>query len=289
MAQLSDILAIENLPAMPSAMARAVPLLLDPDSDLADLEQVIRQDEAMTSAVLRLANSARYGAPGQQFDLRRSMARLGRDPLRRCILEQHVCSVAGGDNPAFGLNRGALWRSALAGALAAEHLAIEHKFDQPSLAFLCGLLRDIGKLALDSFYGSSYLSLLDQRSGTGATFVEQEHRSLGFDHATVGAELVRRWNFPDRVAFAIEHHHAPPKLDENHDDLCDLVHTADTICLWAGIGTGVDGLEYRLSQHVREGLGIDRRSAERLIATVWQKLCEAEASMHGPSDQGAAA
>ncbi|CAK9069470.1 Cyclic di-GMP phosphodiesterase response regulator RpfG, partial [Durusdinium trenchii] len=147
-----------------------------------------------------------------------------------------------------------------------------HKFDQPSLAFLCGLLRDIGKLALDSFYGSSYLSLLDQRSGTGATFVEQEHRSLGFDHATVGAELVRRWNFPDRVAFAIEHHHAPPKLDENHDDLCDLVHTADTICLWAGIGTGVDGLEYRLSQHVREGLGIDRRSAERLIATVWQKL-----------------
>jgi len=289
MAKLSDVLAIDNLPAMPSAMARAVPLLLDPDVDLAELEQVICQDEAMTSAVLRLANSARYGAPGQQFDLRRSIARLGREPLRRCVFEQHVCSVAGGDNLAFGLGRGALWRSALAGAMAAEHLAAEHGFEQRSLAYLCGLLRDIGKLALDSFYGSSYLAAIEPQPEANRTFVEQERRSLGFDHAKIGAELVRRWNFPERVALAIEHHHAPPPPGEGHDTLFDVVHAADTICLWAGIGTGLDGLEYRLSQHVRERLSLDRHSAEQLIATVWHKLCEAEATMRGPGDQGVAA
>jgi putative nucleotidyltransferase with HDIG domain len=289
MADLSTILAIENLPAMPASMARAMPLLLDPDSNLADLEAIIRQDEAMASAVLRLANSARYGAPGQQFDLRRSMARLGRDPLRRCLLEQHVCSVAGGDNPAYGLARGAMWRSALAGAIAAEVLAAEHKFEQPSLAFVCALLRDIGKLALDSYYGSGYLAQLAPAARAGQTFVEQERRSLGFDHAQVGAALARQWNLPERVALAIEHHHAPPPPGEGHDRLFDVVHAADTICLWAGIGTGVDGLEYRLAEHVREGLRLDRHSVERLIAVVWQKLCEAEAGAQGPQDQGAAA
>lgn len=294
MAGMNDILSMDRLPAMPAALAQAIPLLLDPNSELGALEKVIRQDQTLTAAVLRLANSALHGSPGKHFDLRRAMARLGRDKLRRCLLEQQVSGVVAGENAAFGLERGALWRSSLAGAIAAEELAREHGFEDPSLAFLCGLLRDIGKLALNVKFGAEYLPLISSTVHDGCSFTEAEHAALGFDHAQVGAALIRKWHMPERIAGAIEWHHGPPAPGPKHDTLFDIVHAADVIARWAGLGVGVDGLEYRLAEHVRVGLKLDRRSAERDIALVWNKLAEAEESLSQPAppldrQQGAAA
>ncbi len=289
MAGLNDVLSLDNLPALPASMARLIPLLLDPETGWADLERIVRQDEALTAAVLRTANSARYGSPGRHFDLRASMTRLGREALRRCLLEQQVSATVAGENAAFGLQRGALWRSALAGAIAAEELAARHTPAEAPLAFMCALLRDIGKLALNVRYGAGYLSIVSTHAHEGSSFVEVEHDALGFDHAQVGAALARRWRLPERVARAIETHHAPPPPGPAHDPLFDIVHAADMICRWAGLGVGVDGLEYRLAADVREALRLDRRSAEREIALTWEKLRQAEEAMSDTGKQGAAA
>lgn len=294
MASMNDLLSMDALPAMPAALARAIPLLLDPDSELSTLENVIQQDEALTAAVLRLANSALHGTPGKLSNLRQAMARLGRDKLRRCLLEQQVSGVIGGENAAFGLQRGSLWRSSLAGAIAAEELAREHGFEDPSLAFLCGLLRDIGKLALNVKFGAEYLPMISAHARDGRSFTEAERAALGFDHAQIGAALARKWRMPERIAGAIERHHEPPASGPKHDTLFDIVHAADVIARWAGLGVGVDGLEYRLAEHIRVGLKLDRRSAEREIALVWDKLREAEESLNQlaptlPRQQGAAA
>ncbi len=291
MAGMNEILTMDRLPAMPAVLARAIPLLLNPDSESAAIEKVIRQDEAMTAAVLRLANSALHGCSGKHFDLRQSMARLGRDKLRRCLFEQQVSGLVGGENAAFGLQRGAMWRSSLAGAIAAEELAHEHGFDEPSLAFVCGLLRDIGKLALNVKFGDEYLSTISLHTDDGCSFTEAEHSALGFDHAQLGAALARKWRMPERIAAAIEWHHEPPADAQRHDMLFDIVHAADAIARWAGLGVGVDGMEYRLAEHVRTGLKLDRRSAEREIVLVWEKLREAEDSLSlpAPRSQGAAA
>lgn len=289
MANLNDVLVIENLPAMPATMARLMPLLLDPESGWSEIEKVVRQDEALTVSVLRLANSVRYGAPGRQFDLRSSMSRLGRETLWRQALQQQVSGVLSGAVAAMGLRRGEMWRSALGGAIAAEALATEHGTGDAGLAFTCGLLRDIGMLALDAKYGSSYFDMVTSHGFEGCAFVEAEHEALGFDHAQVGAALARRWRLPERVARAIERHHEPPPPGARHDILFDIVHAADTIARWAGLGVGLDGMDYRLAEHVRTGLKLDRHSAEREIVLVWEKLREAEEMAGAESRQGAAA
>lgn len=286
---MNDILVIENLPAMPTTMARLMPLLLDPASEWSEIEKVVRQDEALTVAVLRLANSVRFGAPGRQFDLRSSMSRLGRETLWRRALEQQVSGVLAGAVAAMGLRRGEMWRSALGGAIAAEALAIEHRTGDASLAFTCGLLRDIGMLALDAKFGEGYFAMVTAHGHEGGSFVEAEHEALGFDHAQVGAALARRWRLPERVARAIERHHEPPPPGARHDMLFDIVHAADTISRWAGLGVGLDGMDYRLAEHVRTQLKLDRRSAEREIVLVWEKLREAEESTGVATEQGVAA
>lgn len=290
MASMTDILSMPRLPAMPATLARAIPILLDPASDWAALERIVRQDAALTAAILRLANSAVYGTPGKHFDLRPSMTRLGRDTLRRFLLEQQVSGIVDGENAAFGLQRGALWRSSLGGALAAEELARQHDFNQPSLAFVAALLRDIGKLALNVRYHETYTLLIARHAKLGLSHARSERAALGFDHAQLGAALARKWNLPERVAAAIEFHHEPPPPGPNHDPLFDIVHAADTIARWAGLGVGNDGLDYALAEHVRERLHIDRKSAEADIALVWHQLCSAEESFASVSaPQGAAA
>lgn len=292
MASMNDILSMPRLPAMPATLARAIPILLDPASDWATLERVIRQDAALAASILRLANSALYGTPGRHFELRTSMTRLGRDVLRRLLFEQQVSGIVSGDNAAFGLERGALWRSSLGGALAAEELARQHAFNEPALAFVSALLRDIGKLAINVRFGNSYNALIAKHAKSGLSYAEAERAAIGFDHAQLGAALARKWNLPERIAAAIEFHHEPPPPGSSHDPLFDLVHAADTIARWAGLGVGTDGLEYRLAEHVRTRLHLDRKAAEADIALVWHHLCSAEealAAASSPPSLGAAA
>ena len=56
---------IVSLPSLPSAFIAAVELLSNDDASAASCIAAIERDQALTVRVLRLANSAFYGAPGQ--------------------------------------------------------------------------------------------------------------------------------------------------------------------------------------------------------------------------------
>ena len=64
MGSLNQIkIAIERLPSLPGRGAAILSALLSPEPDLAAVERIVRQDEAMTAAVLKRCNSAAFGMP----------------------------------------------------------------------------------------------------------------------------------------------------------------------------------------------------------------------------------
>ena len=270
---------IDRLPALPSSVVRVTDMLTSGATDLGEIEQIVRHDEALSMAILRQANSARYGRPGRMFDLKQSIVRLGGKVLMKIVLEQQASAMFVRAGAAYGLRRGALWRGALGGALAADQIARTHDFADKDLCFLCGLLRDVGKLVMDMHFGSEYLSLISKHMRPEHTFVECERAAFGFDHAQIGGELAGRWGLPERICKTIRFHHEPPAEAPEHDLLVDIVHAADIICLWAGLAIGYDGLQYKLAPHVREGLGLDRREAELDVSLTWCRLREIEESM----------
>ena len=197
----------------------------------------------------------------------------------KIVLEQQASALFASAGSAYGLRRGAMWRGALGGALAADEIARTHDFADKDLCFLCGLVRDVGKLVMDTHFGSEYLSVISKHVRPELTFVECEQAAFGFDHAQIGAELAGRWGLPERICKTIQFHHEPPVEEPDHDFLIDIVHAADIICLWAGLALGHDGLQYRLAPHVRDGLGLDRREVELDISLTWCRLHEIEESM----------
>lgn len=68
------------------------------------------------------------------------------------------------------------------------------------------LLHDVGKLLL-SRVGGSYRATMDATSATPEARAREERLALGFNHASAGALLVRRWGLPTSLAVAIENHH----------------------------------------------------------------------------------
>lgn len=290
MAGVSELLErVDRLPALPATVLRLIPLLSDDESPLEELRSIVQKDEALSMAVMKLANSAAFGAPGRTFSLKESVVRLGRRRLKALVMEQQTAPMFARAGSSFGLQRGALWRGSLAGAFGAEDFAEGRSDAPPELAFLCALLRDVGKIVLDLHFGAGYVGRVKEELARGLSFVEAERLAVGFDHAELGAALARRWRLPDRVADAIRFHHDPPARAPGHDALFDVVHAADTLCLWAGVSVGGDGLCYRFAEHVRTSFELDRAGADRRIIGMCDKLRGAEEELGIALPMGAAA
>ncbi len=275
MASVDNILrSVGTMSALPGTVARIIAILNDTESNSKEITEIIRRDEVLSLAVLRAANSVAYGVPGKTFDIRQATVRLGSAVLTQIALSQQMSPLFKCAGSAYGLRRNALWGGALGGAYAAEQLAKVHGFDDSELCFLCGLVRDIGKLAIDAHCGETHATIAT--TDENRSFLDDERAAIGTDHTEVGAALASRWSLPDRIVDAIRYHHGPPgPTQAEHDRLFDIVHAADVICLWAGLGIGDDGLRYRVAEHVSESLLANREQVEDIISSVSTQIARA--------------
>ena len=107
------------------------------------------------------------------------------------------------------------------------------------------------------------------------SFLEAEVQVLGFDHAVVGAMLVDKWGLPEPFKYAVAYHHAPNDLDEpKYQDLVDVVHIANSLCLMLGVGVGADGLQSYLFPESLERLGVS--DYEMLMSELVDFVAQAE-------------
>lgn len=282
MARVSDILdTLPDLPALPGSVLRVTSLLSDDTSSVSDIHEAIRTDEALATAVLGRANSAAFGTPGRVFSLSESVTRLGRREVGKIVMTQGIGPIMEQTGDIYGMHRRGAWRGAVGGAFVAEQMAKDVGFEPADVAFVSAVLRDIGKLAVEAYLSQRDTHAIEHAAEEDGPFIEQERAIMGMDHAEMGAELARRWGVPDRIAEVIRFHHAPPAEGETHDQLFDIVHAADTVCLWAGLGVGHDGLSYPLAPHVRAALLPNRTKAESYIAYAWTAVKELEAEILG--------
>jgi len=232
--------------------------------------------EALAIAVLRRANSSHFNTSGKLFDLNQSLTRLGSREVMRIVTRSSVNSLLDGSGQSYGLRRGQLSRSAVGGAAVAHILAKKSGTVDPELAYTCGLLRDIGKLALDVYLGGKPVpqpTAGPDDTDTPTCYLQIERERFGADHAEIGEALAIRWGLPAPIPESIARHHEPkPPESEEHSALVDIVHAADIVVLWAGLAIGTDGLEYRVATHVRDTILRGRTKVEKLISDVWDEV-----------------
>jgi putative nucleotidyltransferase with HDIG domain len=112
---------------------------------------------------------------------------------------------------------------AVATQAAADRLARELDYGDRDELLCSALLHDVGKLVLAHAY-PGYPEQIHGDARTPEGRLRRERLELGVDHALVGGVLTRRWGLPNRLALAIERHHADDAVGE-----AALVRLADML------------------------------------------------------------
>ena len=280
-----DIVArVEALPPLPDTVLKLTTVIGNPRSSIDDMVEAIRYDQAVTSELLRLCNSAYFGLSRRITSLSEAIVCLGSMKVMQLVMSVHTNTLLKGEQRGYGLAAGELWRHSVAVALAASAAAKMTKLTNAGLAFTAGLLHDIGKVILDQYVAESFAEILRRVNEEEQSFLEAEQEVLGFSHQDIGAQVAEKWQLPDVMVRCIRHHHDPTSLDPP-DPVVDMVYLADSITILLGIGVGADGLAYRADPAVLERRGFTELDLERLGAQTMVELKEVE-SLFGDSTRG---
>lgn len=208
-----------KLPMVPKVVQELIASFQRNDVNIDEVVDMVAHDQVLTARVLRLANTARYGGGRKVGSLDDAVVRLGFDNLRVLVI---ASGVAGATVHIPGFDMKAFWTRSFALANTARLLAKVARMD-PQLGYTCGLLANIGELVLHVALPEQAVQI-DKLVEGGADRIATERMMLGMDLADVGAELARRWNFPDDIAEAIRYQHDPllPELKTRYPALLGL-------------------------------------------------------------------
>jgi len=291
---------IESIPTLPSVATRLLAATADDESDAREVIDLVRSDQALTARVLAMCQAADKGVRREVMTIDRAVLLLGFNAIRNAVLSIKVFErfgPAGSDDDEQGVDpsddsgfdRVNFFRHCLAVGVAAELIAEahpEHGELDPPTAFVCGLLHDIGKIALDQVLPRSFARVLELADLNQGNIAEFERRIVGLDHHTAGKRLAEQWRFPHALQDSIWLHGTPydllPNLD--HKRLVGLVSLADMLVRQQHIGYSGNFTFTQNTTTLAEKIGLDPVTLDSVTHSLHEQLAE-RAQMLGLDDQ----
>ena len=221
---------VDALPALPVAVWNVMRLTNTPDAPLVLLEQAIAGDPALTSALLKLANSAYYGLPRQTSRLLEAIVFLGIKVVRNMSLTIGTMGIWSDNDHNMAAMRQAMWCRAVQKAVTAKALAKHVGSVDAENAFLAGLMHDIGKMVLLHQQPTTYVAN-EELMHQPVPDLPMEEEVFGVNHLEVGRLAGERWQLSESIVEAIGFHHDPCAATE-HPQLSAIVFLADGLT-WA--------------------------------------------------------
>ena len=207
-----------RFPSPPGVAVHILELAQDPDIDIGKVAKAVGVDPALTAKILRIANSPMYVQRRRSETLRQALVVLGLNATLTLALSFTLVRSLQDEAP-HGLDYSHFWRRALLAAIAARALGETLRQPHCEEMFLAALLQDVGILALDQARPDLYRGN-PQLQHDHRTLAEYEHKRLGADHASIGAELMKSWHLPARLYQAIAGSHT---LEQRRADVPEAI------------------------------------------------------------------
>ena len=267
---LDRIKDIDKLPILPESAQQLLRLKDNPNGTVTELVSIIEQDASLAAQITRYANSALFGMHGKINTLHDAIFRvLGYETT--LYLSLGIGLSRGFKLPDTGpLSRNSFWQHAAYSAALCHKLAglmpRSHQV-QPGIAYLAGLLHDIGMLVMAQLFKEefSWLSKMTSSHPQEPSSIIEE-RLLGTTHMQLGEWLVTHWHLPEELSAVTAQHH---NLDYNGfaQTYVQLVGLVDRLLKTHGLS---DADSEEITPQLFEQLGLDEDDIYEAIDQVVQ-------------------
>ncbi len=233
---------LDSLPTLSSIAIKLLDVISNQDSDFNDIIELVSCDPTLTAKVLKICRCMNGGRARQVTNIKGAVTMTGFDAVRSAVLSVQVFeafdsieSVGSEQTPTdLVFEREMFWRHSIAVAVASEWLAgmTSGSFRvERGEAYVCGLLHDLGLLALHVLLPRSFDRVCELAESKALSLDMACSRVIGLDGRVAGKRLAEHWQLPQRIVDATWLHGQPfdalPKLQ--YQNLIALVTLADAL------------------------------------------------------------
>jgi diguanylate cyclase (GGDEF)-like protein len=216
MTQVEQLKLSSQLPS-PRGVALAILELSRRDNaTLGEIARVVQTDPALSGRLIKLANTASHIARPvvsiQEAVVRQGMATVRHLALGFSLVDQYR------DGACKTFDYTAYWSHSLLMALSMQALGARVHVAAADELFICGLLAQVGKLALATAYPDEYNAVLMARHTDPAQpLIAHERTLLETDHIEMGIAMMSDWGMPKAFTGPLAHYEDPDHPSYPHD------------------------------------------------------------------------
>jgi len=271
---------IGEIATLPEITARIIAVVDDPRSTARDLHQIIKNDPALATKILKVVNSAFYGLPGQVSDLDRAIILLGLSSVKNIAISASISRLFTTDKLSDGFSARDLWKHSVAvGVVTRQMCSLIGKRAFAEEAFLAGLIHDMGLLVQRQAFPEQLAEVIQNVIRSDRAICEVEQEFVGADHQALGAALAAKWKFPRMLQTVLGYHHNVDALDNQYRLLPTIVYLADTFCCREGIGFPLTARNQPLEAATLESVGLSEGDLETLREELSEHMEAAETTL----------
>jgi HD-like signal output (HDOD) protein len=202
-----------ELVSLPDIYVRIKAVIYDPNSTMTDVADVLSHDPAICARMLKVANSAFFGAPSRVETVKAAIRLLGTQQVHDLVLAATITKTFP-DIPGNLISMEDFWINSLRCGLLARLLAEQCNSRDGERFFLASLLHDMGHLIMyQTVPEESQEALITARQDNRPLYMV-ERDIVGCDYGQVGSQLMQSWNFPENWVQAVRYQNEPADVQD---------------------------------------------------------------------------
>jgi HD-like signal output (HDOD) protein len=242
--------ASARLPSSAKLIDALYKALQQPDVDMDHVVRLISMDTAISSRLLRMANSATYTRGEAVTSLDQALSWLGGFQAYRAACVTVSAKLCEQNLPVYGISADRLLANSIAMAVGMEVLTKQTALD-PKTGYTIGLLHNLGRIVLQR------LALqLEVPAGSGdladmQQVLHWERETFGCSHTEVGASVLKLWGMSALLCQVLEQLHDLETIkDPVVRQWSSLLHVTATVVGCTEFGLGVSSDAWSISDTI---------------------------------------
>ncbi len=209
------------LPTIPKVVQEVIDSFNNDSVSIDEIARKLAADQVLSAKLLRLANSSYYHAARSIGTVDDAVLMLGFMTVRTLVISS---GLTGGFKAMPGVDLKQFWRYSMYTAVIAKWLAKQVKANS-DFAFTVGLMHAIGQLVMHAAMPEQTLQIDKIAGPLDSRRLSVEHSSFGYNFSDVGAELAKRWRFPENFSTVIKGFPEPLEAAV-FDSMAAVIHLA---------------------------------------------------------------